>query len=67
MSLLQVPPTSLIHKIATNYPNMVNSLYIPFIAYLFWRINSIGQEDLDTFLKGQNVPHDSVKYPPAMS
>ena len=43
MSLLQVQPTSLIHKIVTDIPNRANSLENPFIAYLYLWKHSVGQ------------------------
>ena len=59
MQVFQVLPTSLVHKFASNNPNMENSLYNPFNAYLCCRKNSFGQKYAIsmqiTFLKVQNV------------
>ena len=43
MFILQLPPTSIIHKMATEDPCRTNSIYNLFFAYLGWRKILFGQ------------------------
>ena len=64
MLVLQVPPTSLIHKMSTKttagqtlYRTLSLHIYVEetFIWTEIWK----NQEDMITFLKGQDLCHDS--------
>ena len=64
MLVLQVPPTSLVHKWQQKKPagqtlyRTFNCLFMEEEKFI-WIVKWKNQEDLKTFLKGQDVSHSS--------